>query len=408
MGHIGIIAEYNPFHNGHAYQITQIKERFPDKCIISIISGDFVQRGEPAIFNKYLRTKCALAAGADIVFELPPLFATASAEHFASAAVLAAASTGVVDTLCFGAEDDNLPAFHAISQLLISEPDNYKQLLQTNLKSGMSYPKARSLAVSQYFEDPYYGELLQKPNNILGIEYIKAIHRYNLNICPVIIKRTGAGYHDDSLQHEICSATAIRNAFHTNGFTSSLKSNVPDPVFQILTEDSDAQPLFPEHFYSLLQYALWEHKGNYTPYPDINNEIANQLTALVSYPEDYDTLISQLTKKNVTASRIRHILLSILLGYSKTDLQTAQKEQYIRYLRLLGFQSNASSILKEMKQTASVPVINKVADASRQLSGKALAAFQKDLSVSDLYRQVFATVYHQTLPTEYEHSVIIR
>lgn len=407
MGHIGIIAEYNPFHNGHAYQLKTLRRHFSDKRIIAIMSGDFVQRGEPAIYNKYLRTSCALASGVDLVFELPPLFATASAEHFASAAVLALAATGVVDTLCFGAEDDCLDDFHTIANLLLSEPKEYKELLKKHLKSGLSYPRARSLAVSSYLGDSHYEVLLKKPNNILGIEYIKAIKRFHVPLTPFIMKRTGAGYHDLSLKSSISSATAIRSDICKNGLSASLKNQLPSATFRLLATKPDAKPLFPEHFYPLFQYALWEHQREFTRFSDIDKPLANQLAMLTSYPADFESLTNQLAAKNRTASRIRHALLNILLGYTHEDIAKAKQNDYITYLRLLGFCRSSSSILKRMKQSASIPVINKVADASSLLTRQQQAAFQKDISVSDLYRHVFAFTYQQALPTEYEHTVII-
>ena len=408
MGHIGIIAEYNPFHNGHAYQIDKIHTLYPDKGILAVISGDFVQRGEPAIYNKYLRTKSALACGCDIVFELPSLFATASAEHFASAAVLALAATGVVDTLCFGAEDDNLDDFFQIANLLVDEPEEYSLLLQSHLKNGVSYPKARALAVNEYFNNAHLGSLLGKPNNILGIEYIKAIIRYNLTITPVIIKRNGAGYHDTSTNTPVCSATALRTHIQATGFSYSLNDNMPAAVFKLLSQSIYANPLSVKHFYPMLQYALWEHKDNYNDYLEMNTEIANQLKSLNSYPSSFEGLVDYLTTKNQTSSRIRHALCNLLLGYTKQDMMLAKEQNYITYLRLLGFERSSSSILKEMKQTASVPIINKVTDAFRQLSGTQLLAFQKDIAVSTLYHHVFSNVYKQTMPSEYEHTVIIK
>lgn len=407
MGHIGVIAEYNPFHNGHAYQLTRLHELFPDKRIITIMSGDFVQRGEPAVYNKYLRTKCALSSGADLVFELPPLFATASAEYFASAAVLALTATGVVDTLCFGAEDDCIDDFYTVANLLVSEPEDYRKLLKKHLSSGLSYPKARSLAVSAYLGKPHYEELLKKPNNILGIEYLKAIHRFHLPLTPIIIKRTGAGYHDLSLESSLSSATAIRSNILRNGLTASIKKQLPAASFQLLAREAFARPLFPEHFYPSLQYALWEHKKELSRFLDMNEALSNQLAALTSYPADFDSLINQLTSKNITASRIRHALLNILLGYTHEDMEKAKQNSYISYLRLLGFCRCASSVLRQIKHNASIPVINKVADSSSLLSKEQFSAFQKDMSISDLYRHVFAATYHQFMPTEYEHTVII-
>ena len=407
MGHIGIIAEYNPFHNGHAYQITECRKRYPDKGIIVVMSGDFVQRGTPAIYHKYLRTECALSSGVDILFELPPLFATASAEYFACAAVSALAATGIVDVLCFGAEDDCIDTFYQIADLLLAEPDNYRQLLQSHIKSGLSYPKARELAVSEFLGQPGLSSILQKPNNILGIEYIKAIKRFGFDITPVIIKRSGSGYHDNSLETPLCSAFAIREHICQNGFTPSLKDSLPAFSYNRLSSDSLAMPIFPQHFYPLLCYALWEHSADCANYLDISHDMANRITALRDYPADYDSLVHQLCSKNTTTSRVRHALLNILLGITKEQMEQAKHNNFITYLRLLGFREEASQLLKEMKQTASVPIINKVADAFKSLSPDQSADFQWDLFISGLYRHVYSSVSKEALPTEYERTVII-
>ena len=202
MKHIGIIAEFNPFHNGHAYLIRSAKERFPDKQIIIMMSGDYVQRGEPAIFNKYIRTEAALQAGASVVFELPSLFATASAEHFATAAVLALHATSLIDTLCFGTETSDLTPLKEIAAYLSNEPISYQNALREGLASGLSYARARANALCQHFNHPEYSTILKQPNNILAIEYLKAIIKYNL---PTILHFLFCLYgHSFGLHATIC------------------------------------------------------------------------------------------------------------------------------------------------------------------------------------------------------------
>jgi len=422
MNNIGIIAEYNPFHNGHQYQIQKVKSLFPNQNILIMMSGDFVQRGEPAIYNKYIRTKCALYAGADIVFELPSIFAAASAEHFACAAVLSFAATGVIDTLCFGAENDNYALFNRIADLLINEPSDYQNLLRQHLKAGLSYPKARAMAAGQYLQDDDCEAFLRQPNNILGVEYIKAIRKYHLDIKPCIIKRQGSGYHDMSLDHPFSSATALRKLLNTpsqncvtGDSTSSgscllppeISNYMPAACFKLLSESKYARPLFLSDFYGFLQYALWQHNSGYREYFEVTDEISNRLSRLQQYPAHIDELLDYLSGKNYTNTRIKRALLNILLQNTKEDMIKAKNAGYTPYLRILGLRRHASPVLREIKQYGTIPLINKTADANKILSSNCFYCFQKDIRVSTLYKQAFHNKYGYSMPSEYQQSVII-
>lgn len=421
MKHIGIIAEYNPFHNGHCYQLQKVKQSFSDKKILVVMSGEFVQRGEPAIFNKYLRTKCALASGADIVIELPSFFASASAEHFASASVLALAATGVVDTLCFGAECDDIAAFWKIVDFLLKEPAEYQTLLRKHLKEGLSFPKARSLAITSCIQDDACKTILRQPNNILGIEYMKAIRKYHLPITPLIIKRQGMGYHDLTTEHPFSSASALRNKIEnvsiastvvpdfdmTQILSAELQDYIPQSAYATLNKSVSAKALFLSDFYPFLQYALWQQKTGCEEYFEVSKELSNRLASFSLYPRTVEELLNTLSGKHYTNTRIKRALLNILLKRTKQDMKTVKNIHYISYLRLLGFRAESSFVLKEMKQTCQVPLINKVADAKNILSDCAYTLFEKDIYTSMLYRQVFFNKYGITLPSEYEQSVII-
>lgn len=414
MKHIGIITEYNPFHNGHHYQLKTAKQLFPEKKIIIMMSGDFVQRGEPAIFHKYLRTKCALQCSADIVFELPAFFAASSAEHFASAAVLALAKTGVIDTLCFGAEHDDLESFERIAKVFVDEPADYQSLLKKHLKSGLSYPKARASAIGVYFQNEQLEKIVSYPNNILGIEYLKAIYRYHLDLNPVIIKRQGSNYHDITLENPLSSATALREELtnftslkDNETISSKLKPFMPDTSYQLLKNDPFAKPVFLSDFYLFLQCALWNNQSSYEDYFEVSKDLSNQLSAFSAYPSSVEELIKHLAGKNYTNTRIKRALLNILFGQTKQNMSALKENEYLSYLRLLGFRSDASFILKEMKDKSKLPVITKMADAKKTLSQSALINFQKDIHISNLYKQVFFNKYRLSMPSEYEQSVII-
>lgn len=410
MKHIGLIAEYNPFHNGHQYQINKIKSLFPEKKLVIVMSGDYVQRGEPAIYNKYLRTRCVLTAGADIVLELPSRYAASSAEHFAFAGVLSLAATGIVDTLCFGAENTDLSMFQNLASLFNDEPEDYRTQLKNHLKSGMSYPKARGLSAAACLKDNSVEAFLKQPNNILGIEYIRAIHACNLNLTPVIIERTGNGHHDLSTQEDFCSASALRKEIRT--FDSS-KQSLPDlhrwiPPYadEILSSSPYAKPLFLSDFYSFLQYALWQ-ENSYEKYFEVSDEISNRLSALTGYPTDIHAMTEYLSGRNLTKARIQRALLNILLKRLKSDMSEQREKGYIAYLRLLGFRSTAAPLLKSIQDNGEIPIINKVANARKILTTSVNRQFEQDIQCSFLYRQAFYNKYGILMPTEYEHSVII-
>ena len=210
----GIIAEYNPFHNGHAYQIQKARELTGCDFVVVVMSGDFVQRGAPALFDKYTRTKMALLGGADLVLELPVWASSASAEFFAAGAVSVLEGIGCTDFLCFGAEDEKLSKMQKAVELLANENTEFQKQLRDVLKTGLSFPAARKQALSGFLTEEE-SSILDKPNNILGIEYLKALKAKNSSIEPVIVKREGQGYHGQELSHGFASASGIRSALKT-------------------------------------------------------------------------------------------------------------------------------------------------------------------------------------------------
>ncbi len=402
MKQIGVIAEYNPFHNGHQYQINSIKAQFPDRKIIVVMSGDYVQRGEPAIFHKYLRAKCALTCGADIIFELPAPFAYASAEYFATAALSALYETGQVDTLCCGAEDNEPAVFSEIADLLLDEPESYRIVLKKQLKDGLSYPKARSKALAACLCDNQIIELLNHPNNILAIEYIKAVKKYKFPIDICIIKRQGAGYYDGNPDKPMCSAFAIRKMLAKGN--TDLHSVIPEKAVRQLENSPHAKPLFWEDFYPFLQYAIWDN-SSYAHYFEMSASLSNRLKHFDLLPADLAQLNTALSGRHITNTRLNRTLLNLLL--KEPSISDSGQARFIPYLRLLGFKESAGFLLKEMKNTCRLPIINKVADAEYLLSEAGRERFQKDIQNNRLYRQVFYNKYGIPLPTEYEQTVII-
>ena len=243
---VGIIAEYNPFHNGHKYQIDRIRKETNADYIIIAMSGNFLQRGVPALCDKQSRAKMALSCGADLVIEIPTLWATASAEYFARGGVSLLASTGVVTHICFGAESDDLDSLLEISSILKEEPDIYRDVLSNSIRSGNTFPIARKnalIAALPHIPTEKLDELLDNPNNILALEYLKAMPNH---IQPILIPRKGAGYHDTEIDTELPSATAIRKAILSDcsDDSTTFDRSMPEESLTILKELIEQNQIF--------------------------------------------------------------------------------------------------------------------------------------------------------------------
>ena len=390
---IGIIAEYNPFHNGHAYQITTIRKRTGADFVIVAMSGDFVQRGTPAILDKYARAQMALSCGADLVLELPALWATASAEHFAMAGVTLFEKMGLVDGICFGAETDNLPLLTAIADILADEPEAYRTLLASYLKTGVAFPKARASALADFvamhethLTDDLH-EVLSSPNNILAIEYLKALRRRHSSMTPYLIKREGSGYHDTTLA-PTASATGIREALFCGD--ASISVSMPATAYTILQEYQTKSPLLDtDDFSQILGYRLLTlSPKELTAFGDCSADIANRLYKNRLAFSSYTSFAAQNKRRDITYTRISRILLHIILSITDDDYAHFASCDYIPYLRILGFRTASTRLFGELKAAAQLPLISKLADASAILSLDALSLLDKDIFAADLYEQV--------------------
>ena len=226
MKTVGLITEYNPFHNGHLYHIEKAKELTGADRVIVIMSGDYVQRGTPAVLSKHSRAHMALLNGASVVLELPVCYSCASAEFFAKGAVSVLDGLGCIDALCFGSECGNLEHLTSIAHLLSAEPETYRHHLQSSLKNGMSFPAARCHALEKMTGDAYASQILSDPNNILGIEYLKALKELNSPIVPFTLKREFSGYHDTELHDCSSSASAIRKVLMNIPASPYLPKNI--------------------------------------------------------------------------------------------------------------------------------------------------------------------------------------
>ncbi len=386
MKTIAVIAEFNPFHNGHLHLIKTCKEQLKaDRCLV-IMSGDFVQRGAPAIMDKFTRTQMALSAGADAVFELPIYYSTGSAEYFARGSVSILDKLGLVDYLCFGSECDDIAALTRCAEALNNESDEYKKALSDNLQSGMSYPSARAKALSQVTKMDE--TLLSEPNNILAIEYIRAISEFNSKIIPFTVKRIGEGYNSDKLA-PYASATAIRESLLSEKDLSKICSSVPDFCHEILGS-YDGSYATANAFSEFLKYRLiLEKNRGFEKYLDVTADLSNRISDAVEKAGTFDDFCSLIKSKNVTYSRVSRCLLHILLNITADNMQEYKEEGYTSYGRILGMKESSSDLIRDIKKTSSIPVFINLKEANSSLSPLQKRLFDETLTASELYNETF-------------------
>ena len=402
----GIIAEYNPFHTGHAYHIQKTKELTGADYIVVVLSGDFVQRGAPALYSKHLRTRMALLGGADLVFELPSTHSCESAEFFAQNAVRLLDALGCVDVLSFGSESGTIEPFLKLGSFLSAETPEYRNLLKEYLKKGESFPKARSLTLQELLSDADAdtGTFLQTPNNILGVEYCKALRRQNSPIQPLTVKREGNGYHDDSLNGEFPSASAIRALWKSANCKMSdtaVSSCFPPAISELLSQTFTCpQFLDEEDFSPYLRWLLFSSdKAQLTSYQDVTPDFVQRLFHTRGSYESWGQYAALLKTRELTYSRICRMLMHCLLQISHVPV--------LSYARLLGFRRQAAPVLSEFKKHSSIPVITKAADAASLLPDETAAVFSKNVEISNLYEAVWCEKYHTPFVHEYRKPLVI-
>lgn len=416
MNVTGIIAEYNPFHNGHAYQIQKARELTHADYIVVILNGDFMQRGVPAILNKYQRASMALAQGADVVFELPALYGTSSAEFFAYGGVRLLDELGCISNLCFGCEHPSLPLMQELAAFLAEEPQTYRDALNQALADGYSYPRARQTAILTSFPDNHtttkeIHTILNAPNTILALEYLKSLHQLHSAIQPVTCLRTDFGYHKAALTGTYSSATAIRTELLTNGYNSQLQSCLPDSSFRILqTCCQNYGPITMEDYYPYLQYCLWKPSHPLSEYLDMNTELANRLLHIYTPSLSYSELTDAMVTKSYTRSRILRALLHIMLDIRQEQMDIQRATGTMHYARLLAFRRESASFLRQLQKTSQIPIINKVSDGLRSLrrtDSLGAALLEQDISCADLYELGAAGHYRQEPVNEFRAGIIM-
>lgn len=400
---VGLITEYNPFHNGHQYHIEKAKEVTGADAAIVIMSGNYVQRGVPAIMPKHLRAEVALLSGADLVIELPVGYATGSAETFAYGAVSILHQLGCVDSLCFGSECGDIDSLQKLVKILVEEPEDYKDYLKQFLKIGLTFPAARQKAIESCYPEESFANLLTEPNNILGIEYLKALYRLKSNIQPYTITRTDAGYHSIELNTEFSSASAIRNTIEYTDDISLIKDYVPENCFSILNANYKKRfPIVLNDFSLLMKYRLLnETPESLQTYEDVSEVLANKIYNRRNEFISYEQYCELLKTKDLTHSRVSRALLHILLGVKK-DVYSNNTPGYAR---VLGFRKESASVMGQIKHHSTIPLITKLGQMSSS-DDVTLTMFETDIFASDLYESVVTDKFNTPFINEFEQSIV--
>lgn len=361
MNITGIITEYNPFHHGHLYHLNSAKKNTDSHGIICIMSGNFVQRGEPAIIDKWKRAEMALLNGVDLVIELPTFYALSSAEFFAKGSVSILNSIGVVDNLFFGSECGDVNSLYKIAKFLTFESDEFKEIIKENLGKGLTYAKAREIALIEILKDESLNTILSSSNNILGIEYIKAILKLNSSIKPMTLKREGSNYNDNELNSFFSSATSIRNNLKGNNSLKNLENYMPKPSLDILSNlKNNKYPfVFSEDMYPFIKYKLLTNCINFNNILEVKEGLDNKLIKEIYNSESLEEFILNIKSKRYTYTKISRILAQIFISLDNYDFNSLIDENNL-YARVLAFNDTGKLILKEMKKKSTIPIITKV------------------------------------------------
>ena len=388
-----IITEYNPFHNGHLYQIEQIKKRHPEGKIIIVMSGNFAQRGIPCITDKYTRSEMALMSGVDLVLELPVVYATSSAEHFAMAAVGILHKSGIVDELCFGSETPHIEAMQLLADLLLHEPESVSSHIKHSLSDGISYPQARMEALIKYVRDTQKTisissevliDLLSQPNNILGLEYLKALKYYHSSIKPFALQRKTAHYHAIDVEGPIASATAIRHHI-TSQSTHKIERAMPSSAFELL-KPVIGKPVMLDMASSLFHYKMImsELEDLYAIW-DVPKNLCHSLYHNAVTFKNLSDIIDRATSKTYTRATVQRSIIHLLLDIKEKDILAYKQLDYIPYIRLLACKQSARDVLSKLTKLSQVPIIINPAKAQSVLDTASQSLLNYELKASKLY-----------------------
>lgn len=408
----GIIAEYNPFHEGHRYHMEQTRRLTGADHIVAVMSGDFVQRGEPAIVDKYLRAQMALENGADLVIEMPALYSTSSAEFFATAGVGILEALGCVDYLSFGSESATVEELTRLADLMLEEPVTYKEILKKELEAGRNYPQAREEAILACLPEERYRELLRQPNHILALEYIKAIRRRKCSIQPVAVPRRGSGYlaeEWDNSRDIYPSATALRRCLRERKDRKLLEKGSPlcsDLLWDCMERDEtvDWEDLMPYLDYKVLMDARLLGK-----YLGMDYDIYHRILNLYRPGKRFEEVISTCHSRNYTDAALRRLLLHVVLNMEDYPFMRIAAEIPIPYARILGLRKEAGRLLTSIREQGTIQVLQKTVEGRSidRYDNSAKILFEHDIHCADFYEQITARKAGRQARKEWQRNPVI-
>ena len=435
---LGIITEYNPFHNGHLYHLFKAKEITGADYVVAVMSGNFLQRGEPAIINKWARTKMALNAGVDLIIELPFVFSTQDANGFAFGAVKLLDSLQIIDYLCFGCETDNLNTLYSISNFLHIEPPKFKELIKQNSKDGYEFPRARAQALCEYHRTlgidglkkvspSELSTLLKHPNNILALEYIKHLINLKSKIKPIAIKRIGASYHQKNIKGKISSATSIRNEIlnslgspKTDLFilNDKIKSTIPQSGFPILEKElrEGRGPITSDSFRQYILATLRRISlEDISRVQGVTEGLENRIKKASLKSCTVEQLINSIKTRRYTRTKIQRIILHLMMNLSKKDVKIFNRCGPL-YARVLGFSKKGKTLLKTIKKISSTPLISKLSNFLRQtiseennnVRNRLIKMLNYDILATDIYVLGNKKAEDKIARLDFTHKIVIK
>ncbi|HEX3028886.1 MAG TPA: nucleotidyltransferase [Clostridia bacterium] len=389
---LGLVVEYNPFHNGHLYHLAKSKEKAGADHVVCVMSGNYVQRGEAAIANKWARARIALLCGADLVIELPVVYAMSSAEYFAYGAVSILDSLNIVDCISFGSESGRIDELSYIADILITEPESYKNSLKESLNKGLSYPASREKAIKHFGKSRHedYSSYLSSSNNILGIEYLKALKKLNSKIQPITIERIVNSYNSNELTGSISSASAIRRHMQDTSRTtlSGLSEALPEPCISVLEEEfaSGRGPVFSDAYESIILSCLRKMTlSEIRELPYVSEGMENRIKKAAEDSGTLSGLIERTSTKRYPQTRIQRALFSILTGLKANELETFTNAGGAQYIKVLGFNSKGRNLLAMANKKAILPIIVKTADFKNSCNPLVKRMLEIESSATDIY-----------------------
>ncbi len=405
---VGIIAEYNPIHNGHAYLVRQAKKETEADFVIVIMSGNYTQRGEAAVCDMHLRASMALNIGADLVLKLPVHYSTAGAGYFASAAVAILSRLNVVDALAFGSECADLDLLMDIARVLVAEPGEYKRVLNEGLKKGLSFPAARCVAIESCLNTSgKEQDIFNNPNDILALEYLCALmRRGETRIKPLAVKRIGSAHLNEALE-ETPSSLAIRNAIYEHRISATTRF-MPGEAADILNIwNNNRLPVFTDDFTSKLNYSLLtERDEGFDRFFDISTDLSNRIKNSLKYMGSFSSIAEPIVNKSITRTHVMRSLMHIMLGIKDSHVREYIENDYAEYVRLLGIDQTCEELTAAIAERSDITLLSKLSNARQSLSPLGFRMLKEDILADNIYNSVVTEKFGVELRSEYSERII--